>query len=314
MIIEKSNYRLNPKTKTIIRRQIVKVQCDQCQTIWKTAYGNVQRKRFKKDLCASCRSKERWKQKPRKGKILNIKCAFCKKDMRISKYLLMKNSCCSRSCSLNYAYHKKYHHLDESLKNNPNEVAYLIGLVMGDGHLKKNAKKTTRISIACDAKKPNLINLATSIMDKLQIKWFQEPLIRKNCVYLGFTMPDKILDSFGIMYSGNKYKNQPYPNKNIINNINYVAGLINSDGHSSLQSNGKPNIVIVNTVKSIIKSALKCLYKNKIHYTHYEYKAKKDKRTNKIHKNPLYIVISREYDVNKLKSLVSFKIKEAKRA
>jgi len=308
MIIQKPTYKRN-RNGDIIKRQQVELACDQCENRWETFYEHVKRMKYPIQLCPTCRAKERWKTRKPNQAPVKKRCAYCSKTFSAKPYACTSNTCCSKNCANDYANKEKYGHLAKRFEKYKDHVAYLIGLILGDGHLKKCAEQTTRVSIAFDNHKPEMIELAKSIFDKLQIDYYEENKVRNNCKMIGFTLPDKLLSKLGIEYSGDKFKAQPQPIASIVNNINYAIGLINSDGHSYLQANKKVAIGFSNTVLSIVESLKKCLDNNDIHCTSYCYQSKRDKRTNNIPKLSYRVYICKREEVRRIKQMSSFKIK-----
>jgi hypothetical protein len=261
-------------------------------------------------LCPSCRAKERWKTRKPNQAPIKKKCAHCSKVFSAKPYACNENTCCSRKCASIHANEEKYGHLMKRFDKYEDHVAYLIGLILGDGHLKKCAQYTTRISIAFDNKKPEMIELAKSVFDKLSIDHYQEDKIHKNCQMIGFTLPDSLLSKLGIKYSGDKFRNQPSPRASIKKNINYAAGLINSDGHVSLTRTGKEKLVFTNTVKSVVDSFCQSLEQNDIEYKRYRYDGLVDKRTGRKNKDMMTVYIEKQASVAKFRKICYFSMKE----
>jgi len=311
MIVQKSTYKRN-KNNDIIKREKVEIACDQCPNHWETYYEHVKRMKYNIQLCPSCRAKERWKTRKPDSHSINKECAHCSKIFSVKPYYCKETTCCSKKCSSSYFNEQKYGHLMESFDQHKDETAYLVGLIMGDGHLKKSAKNTTRVSIAFDNKKTDLIELAKDIMTSLQIAYFEEPLVHKNCKIIGFTLPDKLLSKLGILYSGDKFSSQPSPNSSIKKNINYAAGLTNSDGHVSLTKTGKEKLIFTNTVKSIVDSFCHCLDQNDIEYRRYKYDGIIDKRTGRKNKDAMSVYVEKQISVAQFRKICSFSMKEYK--
>ena len=319
MLIEKKIYRRNEKTGDIIKRQEVELKCDVCDRRWTTLYDYVKRKRKLndiKDYCASCRAKRRELQKNklnrRKVKSIKVKCLKCYKKFLRSPSKVRKNNFCSLRCRDEYNLNNKYGHLFDTFEKNINEVAYLFGLILGDGHLRKlDQKNTTRICIAFDVKYKDLIETFEKIARKLKINYFIEPKKHSNCQALGFVLPNKLLEKYGMLYGGAKYDNQPSPINDIVNNINFAVGLINSDGWCGYRDKKKKYRIIAfnNTVFSIVKCLDKSLKANNIIHCIYSYKGAMDKRTNSVGKDFWDIRIGNSKIIDKLikKSDISMK-------
>ena len=241
MLIEKDSYKKNKKSGEIIKRQIVLVKCDDCGKKWESLYDYRKRKKLKKDLCKSCRSKfnlrsqaslskRRWSKVDSK---INVLCYFCKKNIKKYPSQINKkgNNFCDVKCRDNFVL-KKYDILYDVFDKNPDEVAYLFGLILGDGHLRKmDQKNTTRIDIAFNSKETDMIELAKNIMSKLKLNFYSQIQKNCNCLHLGFVLPDNLLKKYNMLWEGSKFNANPYPIDEIINNINILVGLVNSDGH-----------------------------------------------------------------------------------
>lgn len=320
MLVEK-DYKRNRITGEIVKREIVEVICDKCGRKWETLYDYRKRKTLKNDLCGSCRAKlsatktlvllsdYRWGRV--KHSQIEITCKNCNTKKLINSSLYKEgNSFCCINCRDEYWRKTKYGHLSESFRNNPNETAYLIGLILGDGHLKKIGKKTTRASIAFDfsGKWSKLLDIAKEILNKLKIEWHEEPKAHKSCKMVGFILPDEILKEYEILFSGNKFSAQPVPSKEIENNFNYAAGLLNSDGHFNTRDKGC-NYTFVNTVKTIRDSLSRCFDRHNIKYRAYEINGTIDKRTNNLNKKQYHLYIGGREMVEAMHKLSSFAMK-----
>jgi hypothetical protein len=322
MIIPSKTYKINKKTSKIIERQIIQIKCDRCNKIWETKYGFYKKKKLIKDYCRSCKntlgisgvkgghskkSKQIWKKKGLiKTNQYEITCDFCKTKKEIYVKLLNKtHNFCSIKCKNNFYHHKNYDNLiNTSLSNkNKNEIAYFVGLILGDGSIAKGGSKTKRIHISFNSREKKLISIAEQIAYKLQIKYGKRTEIKHNCTIISTTMPNIILNKWKILFIGDKFKNQPFPKQKIIKNINYAAGLINSDGY-----HGKGRISFCNTVISIIKSLSICLKQNNIQYKQY---MRKQKNVN--WKDVYEIRICKKNDREKLIKLCDYRIKGIKK-
>lgn len=305
MLIEK-DYRRN-RNGDITKRTIVEIQCDKCGTRWESAWSNRKRKLVEQDLCARCRNKRPWV----KGETFDITCSNCGKVKNRPLSLLKDGpKFCSLSCRDEHNVKSNYGHLFESFKTNPNEAAYLFGLILGDGHLKKHAKRTTRVSIAFDinGKWGRLLHVAKNIFDKLRIQWFEEPRSHKNCQMIGFVLPDDLLAQYGMLFSGNKLSAQPSPSPDIITNINYAAGLLNSDGWY-IKNDRRESYGFNNTVASIADSFSKCLSTNNIHHTRFEQAGRFDLRTQRTNKRQYQIDMATAKAIKQIHDMCIFPTK-----
>lgn len=313
MLIEKG-YRRN-KNGEIVKRETVEIKCDKCGREWKSLYGYRKRKLLDIDLCVYCRNKLAWsKTENTKENHLKVTltCDNCKKEYEKIPSRLCKNinNFCSQKCRFDFDIKERYGHLEKSFDENSNEVAYLIGLIMGDGNINKRQKRTSTISIVFDfAERWNeMVVLSKSLLDKLQIKWWEAERPVMNCSCISFVLPDFILKKYGIFYSGNKFYAQPYPIISIIHNINYAAGLINSDGDFRVSKNSF-SYGFTNTVKSITSSLSECLSFHNIKHSNYERDGKIDKRTKNRNKNQFNIYIGGKENFRILHALCRFPLK-----
>lgn len=317
MLIENERYCRNKKTGNIIKKQEVELKCDDCGIIWKTLYRGEKRKvkgPNSPDYCRKCRMLHR--RKPisyiKKGK-MKVKCLGCKEKFLRIPSRVVKNNFCSLKCRDEYNIINRYGHLYKTFNKNINEVSYLFGLILGDGHLKKlDQKNTTRVSIAFNVKYDKLLNIFKKVAKKLKINYFIEPKCHHNCQVLGFMLTDKLLNKYGMLYNGAKYDSQPKPIKGIVNNINFVVGLINSDGWCGYMSKRYRIISFVNTTFSIIKCFKQNLENNKIDYKCYHVNGRIDKRTNNMSKEQWLITIRKKDSIKKLIDKSYFNLKEFK--
>jgi len=310
MIIAKE-YRRN-RNGEIARREIVEVECDKCGFHWKTPHYNRIRKTLDTDLCIKCRAKYRAKNRDRhpweyETKKIKFTCINCGKiQFKNPSYIKLNNvKYCSLKCRDNHLIKEKYGHLERIFDKNPNEVAYLIGLVMGDGNVRKSGEYTVRVGIAFDytGKWLDMMDTIKVILNRLQIDWFEQPRKHNNCKMIGFALPNYIMEKYEIFYHGDKFSHQPFPSKLIWQNINYAAGLLNSDGWKVRNS-----FRFCNTVKSIVDSFSQCLSFSKIKHTITHAKGRLDKRTNNVGKDQYTVYIGSKLSV-KLKELCKFKLK-----
>ena len=314
MIIEKDYYKRNIKTGDIVKRQKVWVKCDQCGEEWETLYEYVKYKKLKDNLCVSCRCKNNAGGGKKYKKKKKINCDFCGREFSRSVNIIKKKNFCSRSCSGNNYLRNKYGHLEKIFDNNPDEVAYLFGIILGDGHLKKQEQKnTTRVSVAFDVNLRNLLDISLLVIEKLEIGYYVEPGIRSNCQMVGFILPDDLLKKYGMDFVGDKYKAQPSIYKKVSRNINFVAGMINSDGSCVLNNNGYKDyerIMICGVTKSIMDSCCYCLDRNNIDYKFYSYKGRTDKRNGNLNKDSYQLQILKQGQIEKLRKIIIFDVKE----
>ncbi len=318
MIIEKDYYRINIKTGNIIKRQRVWVKCDGCGAEWETLYEYIKYKKLKNDLCPSCRAKNNAGGGKKYRKRKQLCCDYCGKNFKRSINLVKSKNYCSRLCVSNSYLKNRYGHLEEIFDKNPDEVAYLFGVILGDGNFKKTEQKnTTRITIAFDVKWQNLLNIFLEVLEKLKIKYFVEPKTYKNCQLMGFVFPDQLLKKYSLDYIGSKYKAQPEINKNISSNINFVAGMINSDGCCTRSFNNNKNkkkyerIVISGITESIINSCCYCLNVNSIDHKLYHRQGRVDKRNGNLNKDSHIVAMCKIKSINRLRDKTAFKIKES---
>jgi hypothetical protein len=318
MLVEKDSYKKNKKTGNIVKRQVVSVKCDSCGRVWESLYDNRKRKKIKEDLCKSCRSrfklvsqeslsKRRWNNVDSKVEVI---CSFCEKSVRKYPSMIHKNrnNFCDKKCRDRYVL-KKYDILYETFNNNIDEVAYLFGLVLGDGHLRKiDQKNTTRIDIAFNLKEVNMIELAKSIMEKLKIKFYPQIEKNSNCLHLGFVLPDDLLKKYNMLWEGSKFNANPNPIDEIINNINVIIGLVNSDGHCVKRKEKIKSIRFTNTVESIFNVFVKCLDFYNISYSTSEVEGRIDRRTGNKNKNSFRVGIGVK-GVNEIFSMKKYALK-----
>ena len=312
------NYRTN-KNGDIIGNERVETICDKCGKHWISSYISRKNKVVKEDLCRRClalksiseqkiRPCELSKRYPRKiPPKIEITCLGCgTKKLKNPSQVHKVNNFCSVGCRDQYWVKTKYGHLEHVFEKNINEVAYLIGLIMGDGHIRNSGKQTVRIGIAFDfsGKWNYLMEQAKNVLDKLQINWFEEQKSHHNCKMIGFVLSNYLLGKYGVFHYGDKFKTQPFPSETIYQNINYAAGLLNSDGYY------RQYYRFVNTVRSIVDSFSACLSLNGIKHTITECGGKLDQRTNNISKKQyLVYVIGGKKMTEKLRQNCSFELK-----
>ena len=107
MIVPSDNYKINKKTGDIVKRQIVKIKCDDCGDIWESLYQTRKTRQLDKDYCRKCRYALNNNLKysgiieKKKTACLNCKSIFHKKNGRDTK-------CCSLKCRDEYSLKQKY--------------------------------------------------------------------------------------------------------------------------------------------------------------------------------------------------------------
>lgn len=317
MIIQKDNYRKNSKGE-IVKRETIELQCDRCLTHWETKCEYYKRKKFKEDLCVVCRGVIKYEKlrlegrQPVRGKKvekINLICEYCQKSFeRFSENKKDKNYC-STNCRDLYLVNKLYSHLKYKFTSNPNHVAYLVGLILGDGHIRSRGNLTSEIIIAFDSTHPLDISIAKNVMSVLGINYGKEIKLKSNCIQIYFSIPKELLEYYGLNYCGNKYFAQPRPTDQIIHNINFALGLFNSDGHFRIGPGNYRRLVFTNTIESISQSYQDCLCKNFIAHSYYLNYKKPDKRTEKIYKCSHITSFGKKQDVENFRKLSSFPIK-----
>ena len=118
-----------------------------------------------------------------------------------------------------------------------------------------------------------------------------------------------------MFYSGAKFDSQPYPSDEIINNIHFAAGLINSDGwcgFGKTKNTKFRTISFNNTVSSIAKALVCSLKKNNINFCENFYHRKADKRNGNIYKDYWMVRSSRQKEIDKLVEKTGVYLKEFK--
>lgn len=315
MLLEK-NYKRN-KNGEIVKREIVEIKCDRCGREWESKYGCRKNKILDIDLCVNCRSKLSWSKTDNTKKNHSKKrliCDNCGKEYeRIPSRIYQSiHNFCSHGCHFDFDKKKRYGEIENTFDQKLNEVAYLVGLILGDGHIKKRQKRTSNIILAFDYSEVwrPLIEMAKNVLSELKIIFSDNQIPINNCKIIDFNLPDHILEKCGILYSGDKFYANPFPKDEIIANINYAAGLLNSDGQFVSSKNEKwgSSYRFSNTVKSITCSLSKCLSYNDIEHTVSEYKGRFDKRTGKTNRK-CYIVYVGVKGVKALKDKCSLKLK-----
>ena len=320
-MIEENDYKINMQTGKICTKEKIVVICDRCGVTWGTSYGVYKRKKLKNDYCISCRnslgicgvkgghSKKTRKSWSKNGIIkvnfIQSKCSFCNKDIELRLEYKKINNFCSARCRVSFDFQKRYSHLYDSFKNKKDALSYLIGAILGDGNISKSNKKTSRIAIANNSKELKTISVLEHVCCELDIKY--SILHRSTCNFkvISFTLPDDLLKEYSILYSGSKNISQPFPSDDIIKNINFIGGMINTDGYCARRESGGVYFQITNTVKSIIESCEICLKSNC-----YKYRIKSYVSKNKREKKRYDIYISGQYQVDRLRSEMNYYIKK----
>jgi hypothetical protein len=309
MILQRDYYKRNEKTGDIIKRQRVWVKCDGCGAERETLYEYVKYKKYAGDLCISCRNRESNRNSKRRQK-KEVSCDQCGKNFKRSLSLIKPANFCSRLC-YDAWYVSRYDRLWESFDLYPNETAYLFGLVLGDGNLKKSDQKTTtRIRIAFDCKLVWTLEIAKGVFEKLGISYHVEPKSQANCQHVGFVLPDKLLAKYRMDFVGDKYKAQPSLAEGVAGNINFIAGMINSDGCCYLARKKYETIRVSNTVPSIVASCRYCLDLHDIGYVFNHYPSRIDKRNGNLNREYYLLSINRKDQIRDLRHKSSFMIKE----
>lgn len=305
MIIEKSEYKRN-KNGEIVQSQEVVIKCDSCGEEWHSLYEYRKRKKHKEDLCLKCRSKIRFK----KGKIDKpsqiIKCDQCGKEFKKYNAQINEKNYCSIKCR-DDSWLKRYQQLYITFEQYPNEFAYLCGLILGDGCLKKQQKRTTKVIIAFDVKYPELLEYAVNILNLLQIPFHRNEKSYANCVPISFSLPDDLLQKYDMLWNGNKFDAQPKPIDKIVNNIYFLGGLINSDGNVGFRKEKETIyefIRFVNTCKSIVDCYIQCINTNRFEYKLYSYDPIIHKKTGKLQKRSYIVMILKKDIIQQIRSLL----------
>lgn len=314
MLIEKE-YEKNSRG-IILEREIVEIKCDICGRTWEVSYSSRKRKTLSKDLCRSCRCNQNLsgiENRKKQHQKISFICAHCgTKYERIPSLVCGNAHFCSRDCHHEFDINQRYGHLEKVFIKRPHHVSYLIGVILGDGHItKKEQKRTSTVIVAfdCSQKWVKLLEFFKNTLRILQIKW-TESKIRKNCKTINFVLPDYILKKFGILYCGDKFAAQPCPNNIVINNIHYAVGLLNSDGQFVFYANKNysSSYRFCNTVESITNSLSKCLHFNKIEHSKTYVKGRFSKRTGKVNRPQFNLYIGKN-NVDRLHELCLFPIK-----
>jgi hypothetical protein len=307
MLVENTAYHRNPNSNEIIKRQVVEVSCDQCNGRWMSVYDEIKKRRrlCKPDLCRSCRTRNR-----QPYEIVNHKhdqtCAFCRNSFKT-----YKNEYCSQRCFYAYQSNSEAARLRKTFESNPDELAYLCGLILGDGHLYRSGAFNTRIHLAFNARERHIQCIAAKVLRKLRIRFYRVRKEYANCQSWGFVVPDQILSTIQMLWHRDKHSAQPKPIEKIQSNANFVAGLINSDGCYTKIRNTHYRFSFRNTVHSIVESFAHCLSNHDIKYTRRVCLPKIDKRTGKLPKVAQEINIARNNQIEKLRSLCKFPMKGA---
>ncbi len=311
-MIMDNTYRRNEKTGCIVKRQRIEVKCDECGSVWDTLYSNYKRRKYDQDYCKSCRSRKnyhkydfdlnkfRWSEEERKGSQITKKCLHCGTDFKFHKSSQPKF--CGQKCKDNYGYKQKYEHLNNSFMDHPNEVSYLAGVILGDGFSRKvDNKKASQILVACDTRQPRLTDVVISVLKLLEVSYYIEKG-GSNCELIYFMLPDDLLIEYGMFFSSPKFNSQPYPVDDVVQNINFAVGLINTDGHYHRRHK---ILSFCNTVESIVNAFCKCLQHSSILFRKYKYTHLR----NPTWKDRYTVNIGRQKETNKLLAKSDFYMK-----
>lgn len=228
-----------------------------------------------------------------------MNCVMCNK--------VCKNTHCSKQCEFDKKHLDRYKDVYTNFVNNIDEVSYLIGLILGDGHIRKREKRTSDITISFNYNEKYLINQCKSVLKILSISFYE--CNQKLALAICFKLPQKLLKQYGIDFVSPKYDAQPSPNTAIRNNINFAIGLINSDGCHSKNGMNSHRYVFSNTVWSIFDSFIDCLTMNCVKYITYQSVKKPDLRTGKIYKTAFVASIGKRKEIDKLLKLSKFEVK-----
>ncbi len=262
---------MNPKTGRPRTRDRVCIRCDNCASQWTTTWAVYQKKILNSDYCRSCKNKlgisgvkgghsqkvkSAWKKHGiQKVMIKTIKCDNCQIEFqRCRSQINTTKNFCSTNCRCLYNFDRLYNHLFRTFKSNQNDVAYLTGLMLGDGGFRASGSRTTYITISFDIKQRYLIDIAETALNNLKIHFSTIDRQKTNVAEIKFHLPRKILASLGIDIHGSKNRCQPFPFSEVIKNINFIGGLINSDGYHAKRQNNHHYIQLTNTTESIIKA------------------------------------------------------------
>lgn len=249
-------------------RSVVKIKCDKCGGDWETTYSVYRRKKLEKDYCRSCKNslgitgvkgghselvRQAWSAGGiRKVNAVDVKCKCCGKDFKRNAAQIVERVFCSTDCRHDDDLKSRYGNIAKFFEDNPDEVAYFIGLVMGDGCISRMGERTSMVSISFDAKYGYLIETAKIVMNVLGVTMHR--LDRNECgtVVLETILPRTLLDKYGLDIDGDKYRFQPCVNGNISHNPHFILGLINSDGYVARRIRGGCYMQLTNTVRSIV--------------------------------------------------------------
>ena len=309
MLIENKSYKRNLKNGKIFSNEPVVVKCELCESLRTIPYaGFLRKQRAGKDTkCRRCACRER---ALRKSTRQILSCNYCKKAVvRTPCQIKGEGVFCGIKCRDDFLFQNKYSHLQSRFLKNQDEASYLCGLILGDGHQKRASAKTSRITIAFDERDRPSQAIAVRVLRRLGLCFFKEKTPHKTCRCWGFAIPNEILRPYKMLWCGEKFKAKPSPSASVVENINFAAGLINSDGCCSRSGNGE-RLVVSNTVPSIMESFKTCLSKNNILFTSYLQKKKPDKRTGRIYKSSYNVSVGRQDQVAKLRKICKYGIKK----
>jgi len=236
--------------------------------------SNYSRKKIKKDYCIGCRNRLGFTGcKGKKSKhLINMvgrRCKRCKKLFKTYNYTKMHF--CSVRCVRKYQFSKKYDKLLNNFSKNIPHISYLVGIILGDGTIiGREANTTRRIMIYTDTRRKEVISSIEHCLYKLGI---QHSFVknRKRCVAICFSIPNRLLVRMGITKQGKEAKYGLTIPKGIKKRVEFIIGLINSDGYYTLRGNTKRvQLSFSNNSPFIIGSLIDSLDDLKIrYYKHY---------------------------------------------
>jgi len=264
-------------------RDRIVITCDNvtCDKTWTTTWGVYKNKKLDLDYCRGCKNRlgisgvkgghspdvrEAWANGGiKKVRSIDQSCDWCQKIFKRNINQIKERVFCSTTCRHLSDAHNRYGHLDSIFSKKPDEVAYLVGLILGDGHVKKTSKEAVNISISFDLNHLDLIKIAEEIFSDLHLNC--STYSRNNFVIISFHLPILLSNKISLG-SGNKINWLININDSIVSNIHFAVGLINSDGYriKRYKYSGR-RIQFTNTVKWIIDYYTECLRKNNIQYS-----------------------------------------------
>lgn len=239
---------------------------------------------------------------------IDLVCETCGRAYRKHRTLVHKRTFCSIQCRDEKLHHEKYGGLPElfSSQRNVNAVSYFVGLILGDGNIRVRQKRTALVTVSFNANERTNIEIAKDILDSLGVAHSVYTDANYRCSKLGFSIPTDILVPIGLGYTGDKYRASPTPPENITKNINYAAGLFNSDGCRDRKTG---NLSFHNTTKSIVDSYAACLEANEIPYKRYARAGRYDARTGATNKSYHSVYIFGVEHKTRFDNLVHYRLK-----